>query len=99
MTKAGLKETSRMRPKVSRSGRAKALAILDRVVASSKNQKAFMADLEARFDENPVLFFRKVVMPLLSREVRVAAKHDGVMEWKSMPVEGPADNTRKEQPQ
>lgn len=39
MTKAGLGETSPMRPKGSRSGRAQALALLDEMVTGSTHMR------------------------------------------------------------
>ena len=75
---------SRRRSRGARSGRAQALAVLDRLVAGKKSQKAIIAALEERLQENPLLFFRKVVMPLLPRDETPSADFDGVVEWRSL---------------
>ncbi len=81
------------RPKGSYGGRIMALASLDTLLAKKKNQKALMAALEQDLLEDPVRFFKTVIMPLLPREAKLSFDHDGVIQWKSLlggePVDGP----------
>ena len=72
------------RPKGSYGGRIMALASLDRLLAKKKNQKAMMDALEKDLQENPVGFFRNVVMPLLPREARLSLDREGVIQWTSL---------------
>jgi len=82
------------RPKGSYGGRIMALASLDTLLAKKKNQKALMAALEQDLLEDPVRFFKTVIMPLLPREAKLSFDHDGVIQWKSLlggePVGGPS---------
>ena len=61
-----------------------ALASLDTLLAKKKNQKALMAALEQDLLEDPVRFFKTVIMPLLPREAKLSFDHDGVIQWKSL---------------
>lgn len=72
------------RPKGSYGGRIQALAALDRLVARKKNQAALTRALEAELLEDPVKFFKTVIMPLLPREAKLSVDHDGVIEWRSL---------------
>ena len=72
------------RPKGSYGGRIQALAGLDKLLARKKNQKALINALEADLQENPVRFFKTVIMPLLPRETKLAFDHDGVIQWRSL---------------
>ena len=72
------------RPKGSYGGRIMALASLDTLLAKKKNQKALMAALEQDLLEDPVRFFKTVIMPLLPREAKLSFDHDGVIQWKSL---------------
>ena len=72
------------RPKGSYGGRIMALASLDTLLAKKKNQKALMAALEQDLLDDPVRFFKTVIMPLLPREAKLSFDHDGVIQWKSL---------------
>ena len=61
-----------------------ALSSLDTLLAKKKNQKALMAALEQDLLEDPVRFFKTVIMPLLPREAKLSFDHDGVIQWKSL---------------
>ena len=84
MFEQGKSGNPRGRPKGSRSGRAKALAQLDKVMARRKNQKFLDAAIEADFHANPMVFFKTVIMPLLPREARLSMETPGVINWKSL---------------
>ena len=72
------------RPKGSYGGRIQALAGLDKLLARKKNQKALIAALEADLQEDPVRFFKTVIMPLLPKESKLSFDHDGIVEWRSL---------------
>jgi hypothetical protein len=63
--------------------------MLDRMAAGQKSERALMAALEARFRENPMRFFRTVVMPLLPRETTLSGAGDDVIAWRSPMDVGP----------
>lgn len=88
---AGISGNPGGRPKGSYGGRIMALASLDRLLAKKKNQKAMMDALEKDLQENPVGFFRNVVMPLLPREARLAIDREGVIQWTSLLGSGAAE--------
>ena len=100
MSKAGVSGKPRVRPIGSSAGRVQALAVLDRLVAKKKNQKALMAALEAELQAYPLRFFRRVLMPLLPRDATLSVEHNGIMEWKSLteafPLPGTPAATSKE---
>jgi hypothetical protein len=78
------------RSRGARRGRARALAMLDRLMTETKNQKAFAAALEAEFRKDPVRFFITMVMPLLPRKATLSADYDGVVKRGSAPDGAPA---------
>ena len=72
------------RPKGSYGGRIQALAGLDRLLARKKNQKALIEALEADLQQDPVRFFKTVIMPLLPKESKLSFDQDGIVEWKTL---------------
>jgi len=88
------------RPKGSYGGRIQALAGLDKLLARKKNQKALIAALEKDLQQDPVRFFKTVIMPLLPKESKLSLDSDGVVEWKSLletfPKSGGAAASAKE---
>ena len=72
------------RPKGSYSGRIQALAGLDKLLAKKKSQKALIEGLEKDLQEDPVRFFKTVIMPLLPKESKLSFDHDGIVEWRSL---------------
>ena len=76
------------RPKGSYGGRIQALALLDRLMARSKNKKLLVADLQKEFEKSPSRFFKTVIIPLLPKESKVAVDHEGVIEWRSLLEKG-----------
>ena len=72
------------RMKSAKGGRARALLTLDRMLAKHANQVKLAVELEKDFRENPVRFFKTIIMPLLPHEARVAVEQAGVVEWRSL---------------
>ena len=72
------------RPKGSGHGRATALAQLDTMLALNKNRKHFVDTMQKKFTHDPYDFFRRIIMPLLPKESKVAMSSDGIVEWKSL---------------
>ena len=48
-------------------GRVQALRVLDDLVSNSENQVKLRDAMQHVFDENPVRFFKSIIMPLLPR--------------------------------
>ena len=55
------------RPK-GQTGRGIALAVLDQMLKTTPNQRLLKIRLERSFREDPVKFFKTIVMPLLPKE-------------------------------
>jgi hypothetical protein len=72
------------RPKGSGHGRALALAELDAMLSIKKNRRLLVATMQEKFREDPYGFFRRIIMPLLPKESKVAMSSDGIVEWKSL---------------
>ena len=72
------------RPKGTAGGRIQALAALDEMLAKKKNRKTLVQALEQDFIENPVRFFKAIVMPLLPKESKLSFDHEGVVAWRSL---------------
>ncbi len=72
------------RPRGSTGGRVQALAALDVMLAKKKNQRALIKALESELLDDPVRFFRSIIMPLLPREAKLSFDHDGVIRWQSL---------------
>jgi len=49
------------------NGRRAVLQALDRLLAEEKNIRAFAKGFQDSIDENPLIFFKQIVMPLLPR--------------------------------
>ena len=72
------------RPKGSVGGRAQALMLLDSLMAEESNKEKLRAAMQASFDQNPMRFFRNVIMPLLPRDVMLKLGEEGVIKWTSL---------------
>ena len=100
MFEAGKSGNPKGRPKGSYGGRIQALGELDRLMARGKNKKRLAKTLQEVFDNDPMGFFRSVIMPLLPKESKVAFDHDGIVEWKSLveafPKKGPAASPKED---
>ena len=72
------------RPKGSGHGRSVAIAELDEMLADKKNRKLLAEALQTKFSADPYGFFRKIIMPLLPKESKIAMSPDGIVEWKSL---------------
>jgi hypothetical protein len=70
--------------KSAKGGRARALLTLDRMLAKHANQVKLAVELEKDFRENPVRFFKTIIMPLLPHEARLAVEQAGVVGWRSL---------------
>jgi hypothetical protein len=73
------------RPAGSQSGRAAALAVLDRMMGTEANKAKLAAALEEHFDADPIRFFKTIIMPLLPQESKAEIKSEGgVIQWRSL---------------
>jgi hypothetical protein len=75
------------RPKGSIGGRAAALKTLDSMLGDERNQENLRHALQASFDNDPVKFFKQIIMPLLPTEVKMklGADEEGGFSWMSLP--------------
>lgn len=62
-------------------GRARALAILDKMLEAEGNLEVLQKALEADFHKNPMRFFRQIIMPLLPKETKVEMQAEGKVVW------------------
>ena len=85
------------RRKGSYGGRIQALALLDRILAKSKNKAMLEKALEQEFKSNPMRFFKNVIMPLLPKESKLSVDQDGIVEWKSLLGDEPGEKPRFDQ--
>ena len=72
------------RPKGSVGGRAQALMVLDALMADDRNKNKLRSAMQASFDQNPMRFFRQIIMPLLPRDVMLKLGEEGVVKWTSL---------------
>ncbi len=82
------------RPRGIHGGRAKALILLDAIAGKSKNQKVIGAAIEKNIREDPMGFFKSVLMPLMPREAKLSIENDGVVMWKSLLGDEPGEKPR-----
>ena len=94
MFKSGVSGNPKGRPKGTFGGRIQALGELDRIMAKGKNKKMLSEALEEEFQDDPVKFFKNVIMPLLPRESKLQVDRDGIVEWKSLLGDGPGEQPR-----
>lgn len=73
------------RPKGRIGGRAAALATLDAIMADPKIQTRLGDEFKVLFDEDPIKFFKTILMPLMPQEMKAEIKSaGGVIEWVSL---------------
>jgi len=84
MFQAGKSGNPRGRPKGSYGGRIRALAALDAMLAGKRNREVLVKALEKEFRNDPVRFFRAVIMPLLPRESKLEVDRGGIVRWRSL---------------
>jgi len=87
------------RPKGSVGGRARALMLLDSILAEEENQKLLGDAIRASIQKNPMLFFRQIIMPLMPRDLTLRFNDGGVVKWASLLDSFPAPAVRAENPQ
>ena len=79
------------RPKGAKSGRMQALGELDSLLKEAGVLASLREGLQKKLEQDPVWFFRRIVMPLLPREATLQLENDGVLQWRflsdTVPVE------------
>ena len=70
------------RPKGTNSGRMQAVGVLDALLKDAGPLEVLRAGLEKKLEQDPVWFFRRIIMPLLPKEASLHIEHDGVIEWR-----------------
>ena len=66
-------------PKNLGRGRLQALAVLDRMLDKATNKKRLRRALQARFNKDPVAFFKSFVLPFCPKEVDTGPSKAGVV--------------------
>jgi hypothetical protein len=73
------------RPKGAVSGRARALELVDQVLADKANIQSLEKALSKALREKPLWFFVNIVMPLLPKETKgVLEAGDRIVEWRGL---------------
>jgi hypothetical protein len=65
-------------------GRAKALAMLDAIVGEEEVQTAIGAAIRTEALENPLRFFKQILMPLFPSEIKMKVGEEGPVTWVSL---------------
>ena len=65
-----------------RSGRMQALGELDALLKDSDTLETLREGFQKKLEQDPVWFFRRIIMPLLPKEASLHIEHDGVIEWR-----------------
>ena len=69
------------RPKGSKSGRMQALGVLDTMLKDVGTLAVLRAGLEKKLAQDPVWFFRRIIMPLLPKDATVQLDKKGAIQW------------------
>jgi hypothetical protein len=54
-------------------------------MARERNQENLANALQAHFDEDPVRFFKQLIMPLLPQDVKIKLSEEGGFSWLTLP--------------
>ena len=65
-------------------GRAKALILLDKIIGEEEVQERMGQAIREAVMENPMRFFRQIIMPLLPTEVKMKLGEEGAVTWLSL---------------
>ena len=72
------------RPKGALSGRQQAVSLLDSIFAEPDVKAAIQKGLREYFLKKPVQAFRRLVLPLLPRQMKLNVEGPAVIAWKSL---------------
>jgi hypothetical protein len=73
------------RPKGRVGGRAQALQLLDKILAEDEVQERMGSALREAIMNDPVRFFKQIIMPLLPQDVKIKLSEEGGFSWMSLP--------------
>jgi hypothetical protein len=77
------------RPKGSVGGRARALILLDSILAEDEFQRLIGDGIRDAIRKNPMRFFRQIIMPLLPHDIRLRLGEEGAIRWVSILTTNP----------
>ena len=83
------------RPKGQRSGRMQALGELDTLLKDSDTLETLREGFQKKLEQDPVWFFRRIIMPLLPKEASLQIDNDGVVQWLSLSTTVPTEDSNK----
>ena len=80
------------RPKGAKSGRMQALGELDALLKETGTLETLREGFQKKLEQDPVWFFRRIVMPLLPKDATVQFDNKGAIQWvrlsTTIPTEG-----------
>ena len=80
-------------------GRAKALLLLDRILSEEKVQARIGQALREAVMEDPMKFFRQIIMPLLPQEIKMKLGEEGAIQWVRLSTMFPTPDNGSSTPQ
>ena len=83
------------RPKGTNSGRMQALGELDTLLKDSGTLETLREGFQKKLEQDPVWFFRRIIMPLLPKEASLQIDNDGVVQWLSLSTTVPTEDSNK----
>ena len=78
-----------------RSGRMQALGELDSLLKDSDTLETLREGFQKKLEQDPVWFFRRIIMPLLPKEASLQIDNDGVVQWLSLSTTVPTEDSNK----
>jgi hypothetical protein len=86
------------RPKGCVGGRARALLLLDKILAEDEVQERMGSALREAVMEDPMKFFRQIIMPLLPQEVKMKLGEEGAISWVRLSTMFPTQDSEPSTP-
>jgi hypothetical protein len=86
------------RPKGRVGGRAKALLLLDSILGEDEVQNRMASELREAIMDDPVKFFRQIIMPLLPQEIKMKLGEEGAISWVRLSTMFPTQDSEPSMP-
>lgn len=83
------------RPKGQKSGRMQALGELDTLLKDAGTLETLREGFQKKLEQDPVWFFRRIIMPLLPKEASLQIDNDGIVQWLSLSTTVPTEDSNK----
>ena len=79
--------------KGTRSGRMQALGVLDTLLKDAGALEVLRAGLEKKLEQDPIWFFRRIIMPLLPKDATVQFDNKGAIQWVRLSTTFPVEDS------